>query len=68
MFKPGSYLLHLAHQGEGVGPEAEVVVPLWKWEGLVGRAVLSFELPVFEDERKSLAVETKDDVVELVIF
>ena len=61
-------LLQRPHQREGVGPESEVVVPLWQWEGLVGRAVLFLELPVFEGEGQALAVETQDDVIELVVL
>lgn len=35
---------------------------------MVGRAVLSFELPVFEGEGQAFAVETQDDVIELVVL
>lgn len=41
---------------------------MWQREGLVGRAVLLFELPVFESEGEALAVEAQDDVVELVVL
>lgn len=65
---PASYFLHFAHNCEGIGPEAEIVIPLGKREGLVSGAIFLLDLPVFESEGKLLFVEAEHHVVELVVF
>ena len=63
-----SYLLCLLEQVQGVGPEAQVPVPLGERQCLVGGPVLLWNLPVFEGQCEFFLVETQHHIVKLVIF
>jgi hypothetical protein len=61
-------LLYLAGEGQSVGPEAKIVVPLREWEGLECGSILLLYLPVLEGEGEFLFIESEHNIIEFIVL